>query len=268
MSLPFAKKSLGQHWLTDANALDAMCQAGEVNESDTVLEIGPGIGTLTQLLVRKADKVFAVEFDKSMVTQLEGIYAKLPEYKDKIEIIHSDILKFDLTMLPPDYKVVANIPYYLTSVLLRTLLESQNPPKIIALLVQKEVAERVAAKSGGMSLLSVSVQFYSEVELHQVVPARLFTPPPKVDSRILKLKYRDKPLFDDVDTKVFFHLVKAGFAARRKTLLNSLSGGLRAGKGEVTDMLEAANITPTTRPQELSLDDWHRLYLAWRRAKN
>lgn len=265
MSLPFAKKSLGQHWLTDANTLDAICEAGEVNENDTVLEIGSGIGTLTQLLARKAGKVVAVEFDKSMVTQLEGIYDKLPEYKQKIDIIHSDILKFDLTMLPPDYKVVANIPYYLTSNLLRTLLESQNPPAIIALLVQKEVAERVAARPGQMSLLSVSVQFYCEVGLGQIVPARLFTPPPKVDSRIIKLKYRNHSLYD-VDTKKFFRLVKAGFAARRKTLLNSLSGGLRAEKGEVTAMLEAAQIPPTVRPQELSLDNWHSLYQAWQKS--
>lgn len=263
MSLPFAKKSLGQHWLTDANALDYMCKAGEVKEGDTVLEIGPGIGTLTQLLVRKAEKVVAVEFDKSMVTQLEGIYDKLPEQRDKIEIVHSDILKFDLTILPPDYKVVANIPYYLTSNLLRTLLESQNPPKVIALLVQKEVAERVAAGPGGMSLLSVSVQYYCEVELGQIVPARLFTPPPKVDSQILKLTYREEPLFKDIDTKTFFRLVRAGFAARRKTLLNSLSGGLRTGKSEINSLLETARISPSTRPQELSLDDWYRLYRAW-----
>jgi 16S rRNA (adenine1518-N6/adenine1519-N6)-dimethyltransferase len=155
--------------------------------------------------------------------------------------------------------VVANIPYYLTSNLIRVLSESINPPAEVALLVQKEVAERVAAKPGDMSVLSVTAQFYWEVTLGQVVPARLFTPPPKVDSQILILKRRPKPLFE-VDTKGLFRLVKAGFNNRRKTLLNSLSGGLQKPKDEISTMLESAGIKPTARPQELSLEQWYELY--------
>jgi 16S rRNA (adenine1518-N6/adenine1519-N6)-dimethyltransferase len=254
--MPYAKKSLGQHWLTDKASLEAMCQAAEVGPYDTVLEIGPGIGTLTEVLVRRAGEVIAVEFDQRLVEALpERVVA------DNLRVVHQDILRFDLTSLPPDYKVVANIPYYLTSNLLRTLCESANPPQTIALLVQKEVAERVVAGPGNMSLLSVSVQFYCEASLGPIVPANLFTPPPKVDSQILRLRYRQRPLFE-VDTKAFFRVVRAGFSARRKTVLNSLSGGLRLSKEVVRTVLERAGIDANTRPQALSLNDWHKLYNA------
>lgn len=255
--LPFAKKSLGQHWLNDQFALAAMCNAASVTSEDTVLEIGPGLGTLTELLVKQAKHVVAVEFDGKLASELLG---RVPA--DNLTVTSQDILKFDLTTLPSDYKVVANIPYYLTSKLLRVLSESTNPPALVALLVQKEVAERVAAKPGDMSLLSVSVQWYFETELKEVVPARLFTPPPKVDSQIICLKRREQPLFTGVDTKLFFQIVKAGYSARRKTILNSLSGGLRLPKDRAGDLLERANLSPTARPQELSLEDWHELYKA------
>lgn len=252
--LPFAKKSLGQHWLTDFMSLSAMCDAVSVADSDTVLEIGPGVGTLTELLVERADKVIAVEFDQELAKELPR---RVPE--SNLHVVHQDILKFNLTELPAGYKVVANIPYYLTSNLIRVLSESSNPPAEVALLVQKEVAERVAAKPGDMSVLSVTAQFYWEVTVGLLVPARLFTPPPKVDSQILILKRRPKPLFD-VDTKELFRLVKAGYNNRRKTLLNSLSGGLQKSKDEIATMLESAGIKPTARPQELSLEQWHELY--------
>jgi 16S rRNA (adenine1518-N6/adenine1519-N6)-dimethyltransferase len=253
--LPHAKKSLGQHWLSDDATLQAMCDAAEVSAADTVLEIGPGVGTLTQKLVEKAREVVAVEFD-------ERLAAALPRHvpSPNLQVVHDDILRFNLTTLPAGYKVCANIPYYLTSNLLRTLSESANPPKIIALLVQKEVAQRVAAKPGDMSLLSVTTQWYYAPELRQVVPANLFTPPPKVDSQILKLRRREEPPFKNVDTKRLFQIVKAGFSQRRKTLLNSLSAGLRLDKPTITKILQAANLDPTMRPQELSLSDWHTLY--------
>ena len=255
--LPSAKKSLGQHWLTDIDSLAAMCDAVQVQSDDTVLEIGPGLGTLTELLVERADKVIAVEFDEKLAKELP---LRVPECN--LTVVQQDILRFDLTSLPKNYKLVANIPYYLTSNLIRTISESSNHPIDAAILIQKEVAERVAAKPGAMSLLSVTAQFYWEASLGIVMPARLFTPPPKVDSQILILKRRNQQLFTDVDAHQFFRLVKAGFNNRRKTLLNSLSGGLQLDKPATSKLLEVAGIKPTARPQELSLQEWYKLYKA------
>jgi 16S rRNA (adenine1518-N6/adenine1519-N6)-dimethyltransferase len=249
------KKSLGQHWLHDAEALNAICDEADVNANDTVLEIGPGLGTLTSLLTKRAKAVVAVEFDKELARSLPGQVTA-----SNLSTVHQDILRFDLTTLPPGYKVVANIPYYLTSNLIRNLSESVNPPSVAVLLVQKEVAQRVAAEPGGMSLLSVSAQFYWEASVGRVVAAELFTPPPKVDSQILILKKRLQPLFPGVDIQSFFRLVKAGFASRRKTLLNSLSGGLRISKDEAGELLKSADILPNLRAQSLSLPQWHKLY--------
>lgn len=237
-----------------------MCDAAEIDKHDTVLEIGPGLGTLTELLTRRAKSVVAVEFDQALAEALPG------RVKAENLVTHQqDILTFDLTALPKGYKVVANIPYYLTSNLIRVISESINSPSIAALLVQKEVAERVAAEPGDMSLLSVSAQFYWEVSTGQVVPAELFTPPPKVDSQILILKKRAEPLFPGADIQTFFRVVKAGFASRRKTLLNSLSAGLRINKLEANRLMTEAGIDPGLRPQTLSLAEWHSLYLAARR---
>jgi len=257
-NIPYTKKSLGQHWLHDEASLEAIIAAADVQPGDTVLEVGPGPGTLTEKLVAVADKVVAVEFDQDLARDLP---ARVPA--DNLTVVSQDILSFDLTSLPPQYKVVANIPYYLTSNLLRVMCESPNPFSKASILIQKEVAERVCAKPGSMSMLSVSVQFYCEARLDVLVPAELFTPPPKVDSQVLALTFRDKPLFD-VDTKLFFRIVKAGFAQRRKTLLNSLSGGLHLSREETTALLEAAHIAPVTRAQSLSLDQWHELYLAYK----
>lgn len=253
--LPYAKKSLGQHWLTDEASLQAMCEAAGVVNTDTILEVGPGLGTLTELLVAQAQHVIAVEFDEQLAKDLNG---RVPA--DNLKVFQHDILKFDLTKLTPGYKVVANIPYYLTSNLIRVLSESINPPSVAVLLVQREVAHRVAAQPGGMSLLSVTAQFYWEVTLAREVPAKLFTPPPKVDSQILVLHRRTKPLFPDVEPKDFFRLVKAGFAQRRKTLLNSLSAGLHLDRGAASELLEKAAITSSARAQTLSLQQWHQLH--------
>ena len=251
---PWAKKSLGQHWLHDDASLDAMVDTAEVSSEDTVLEIGPGPGALTSKLVGRAKQVIAVEFDADLARDLPN---RVPA--PNLQVLQQDILKFDLTSLPPGYKVSANIPYYLTSNLLRVMCESSNPFSVAALLIQKEVAERVCAKPGEMSLLSVSVQFYCEASLGKLVPAKLFTPPPKVDSQILKLVYRQEPLFPDVDRRLFFRIVKAGFSQRRKTILNSLSAGLQLSREETTELLEAADIPPTARAQNLTLDDWYAL---------
>jgi 16S rRNA (adenine1518-N6/adenine1519-N6)-dimethyltransferase len=255
MSMPPTNKSLGQHWLQDQSSLDAMVAAADIGAADTVLEIGPGTGTLTQKLVAQAAQVVAVEFDEALARDLPRRVKA-----DNLHVVRQDILRFDLTSLPAGYKVVANIPYYLTSKLLRELCESTNHFSLAAILIQKEVAERVAARPGGLSLLSVSVQFYCHVGLGPIIPAYLFEPAPKVDSQILMLEYRATPLFPDVDPKQFFQLVKAGFAQRRKTLVNSLSGGLQLDRAATTALLEAAQIEPTTRAQALTLDDWYRLY--------
>lgn len=254
-TLPFAKKSLGQHWLSDHDALQAMCDAAEVGLEDSVLEIGPGPGTLTKLLTDAAAEVVAVEFDERLAKALP---ARVPA--SNLRVVQQDILRFDLTSMPPGYKVVANIPYYLTSNLVRVLSESANPPERAVILVQKEVAERVCAAPGAMSLLSVTAQYYWHTTLARVVPAELFSPPPKVDSQILVLTRRPEPLFDDVDPRKFFRLVKAGFGERRKTLRNSLSGGLHMSKDEIEHLLAQAGIDPGLRAQNLTLPHWHAVY--------
>jgi 16S rRNA (adenine1518-N6/adenine1519-N6)-dimethyltransferase len=252
-SLP--KKSLGQHWLHDERSLQAMCRAARVESTDVVLEIGPGLGTLTQLLTEQAKEVVAVEFDHNLALALP---ARVPA--QNLRVTESDILRFDFGSLPPDYKIVANIPYYLTSNLVRVISETPNRAQAVALLVQKEVAERTAAKPGDMSILSVSAQYYWQVSLHEVVPAKLFTPPPKVDSQIVSLTRRDAPLFRGVDEAVFFRLVKAGFSQKRKTVLNSLGGGLAIGREATAQLLDRAGINPGRRAQTLSLEEWYRLY--------
>jgi len=249
------KKSLGQHWLKDEATLEAICEAANLKKNDIVLEVGPGLGDLTRQLVKQAGEVIAVELDEKLAKILAA------EVKaDNLEITQANILEYDLTQLPADYKVVANIPYYLTSHLLRTLSESTNPPISITLLVQREVAERVAAGPGQMSLLAVSVQFYYLPKLGPIVAAELFQPPPSVDSRVLILKRRPKPLFGDLDSKRFFRLVKAGFAGRRKKLRGSIAAGLRITKDQADQLLAAAGLNPDQRAQELSLQDWHNLY--------
>lgn len=253
--LPSTKKSLGQHWLTDPASLAAICAAAQLTAGDTVVEIGPGTGTLTQLLTKRAGQVIAVELDETLARDLPQ---RVPA--GNLQVVRQDILRFDFTELTPGYKVVANIPYYLTSNLIRVLSESTNPPERAVLLVQQEVAERVAAGPGDMSLLAVTAQFYWEVSLGPVVEARLFTPPPKVDSQVLVLHRRQPVLFPGVDTKQFFRIVRAGFSQRRKTLLNSLSAGLQLSRGQTAALLNRSGIAATTRAQALSLDQWYALY--------
>ena len=252
---PYAKVSIGQHWLDDDKSLEAMCDGAEITKGDHVLEIGPGHGSLTKKLIDRGASVTAVELDKDLTYELKGKFSG-----ENFRLYLGNILQFDFNSLPPGYKVVANIPYYLTSNILRILCESPNPFSMAAILVQKEVAERVAAMPGDMSLLSVSVQFYCNTGLGPKVPAKLFSPPPKVDSEILLLQHTG-PKFVDINKTQFFQLVKAGFSERRKKLTNSLSGGYNISKKDAKHILETAGINPHKRAQELTLTDWHNLYL-------
>lgn len=247
-------KSLGQHWLRDRSVLEHIADLAEVDARDTVLEIGPGLGTLTSELLRRAEKVLAVEFDEALARKLP---AQFPG--KNLEVINHDILTFDLSQLPAGYKVAANVPYYITSKIVQHLMTAGNKPSIAVLLVQKEVAERLAARPGDMSILAISAQLYADVYLGDVVPAELFTPPPKVDSQVVVLRTRDQPLFTDVTEREYFRLVKAGFSAKRKKLRSSLSGGLGISKDQASALLVAAGIDPDKRAEDLTLDDWYRL---------
>jgi 16S rRNA (adenine1518-N6/adenine1519-N6)-dimethyltransferase len=250
------KKSLGQHWLRDREVLKHIADCAEIQPTDTVLEIGPGLGTLTSELLRRAEKVTAVEFDANLARKLPGQFPG-----KNLEVINGDILDFDLSGLPAGYKVVANVPYYITSKIVQTLMTAENKPSIAVLLVQKEVAERLAAQPGDMSILAISAQVYAEVSLGDVVGAELFTPPPKVDSQVVILKTRSQPLIVDSNESNFFKIVKAGFSAKRKKLRSSLSGGLGISKADAEKMLTSASISPDSRAEELAIDDWLRLLL-------
>lgn len=248
------KKELGQHWLHDRAVLQHIADCAELTDKDTVLEIGPGLGTLTSVLLANAERVIAVEFDKDLARKLP---AQFPG--KNLTVQQSDILSFDLTTLPTNYKVVANVPYYITSKIIQTLSETTNPPSLSVLLVQKEVAERLAARAGDMSLLAISAQVFHEVTLGDIVPAELFTPPPKVDSRVVILRRRAAPLISHQEEKAFFRLVRAGFSERRKKLRSSLAGGLGLEKSVIDELLIAAQLSSEARAQELSIGDWKRL---------
>lgn len=246
--------SLGQHWLKDRLTLEAIADCAEIWQTDTVLEIGPGLGTLTSVLLQRAKEVIAVEFDAELARKLP---AQFPG--KRLTVHQQDILRFDLGQLPAGYKVVANVPYYITSKIVQLLLEATNPPSVAVLLVQKEVAERLAARPGDMSVLSVAAQVYAEVGLGPVVPAEYFTPPPKVGSQVVILRRYDEPLFDAVAPAHFFRVVKAGFGERRKKLRSSLAGGLALDKSAIDELLRQCGLAADVRAQELSLQDWVKL---------
>ncbi len=247
------KKSLGQHWLKDRSTLEHIADCAAIAPEDTILEIGPGLGTLTSELLRRAKKVVAVEFDEELARKLPGQFPG-----KNLEVINHDILSFDVSTLPKQYKVVANVPYYITSKIVQLLMTVQNKPAVAVLLVQKEVAQRLAARPGDMSILAVSAQIYAEVTLGDIVPAKLFTPPPKVDSQVVVLKTRPHPLYEG-DEKAFFRIVKAGFSAKRKKLRSSLSGGLGISKQEAENLLQAAKISPDSRAEDLTIAEWNML---------
>ena len=247
-------KSLGQHWLHDRGILEAIAEAADIEPHDTVLEIGPGLGTLTSELLRRADSVTAVEFDADLARKLPGQFPG-----KNLSVINEDILQFALDELPSGYKVVANVPYYITSKIVERLMTAKNKPSVAVLLVQKEVAERIAAKPGDMSILAVSAQIFAEASLGVLVPKEYFTPPPKVDSQVVILKIRDTPLVPDEDERALFRVVKAGFSAKRKKLRSSISAGLAISKLAAEELLRHANIDPDSRAEDLSIDDWLRL---------
>ena len=253
------KKSLGQHWLKDPEILADIAEAAELTCDDVVLEIGPGLGTLTSRLLARANSVTAVEFDTDLARKLPGQFPG-----KKLTVVNQDILQFDLNQLPKNYKVVANVPYYITSKIVEKLRTAENKPSVAVLLVQKEVAERIAAEAGNMSILSVSVQIFAEAELDIEVPRQFFTPPPKVDSQVVVLRTRNNPLITPEDQRDFFRIVKAGFSAKRKKLRSSLSGGLGIDKSAVEELLKNAGISPDARAEDLAIEDWKRLLKKWR----
>ena len=253
------KKSLGQHWLKDPEILADIAEAAELTCDDVVLEIGPGLGTLTSRLLARANSVTAVEFDTDLARKLPGQFPG-----KKLTVVNQDILQFDLNQLPKNYKVVANVPYYITSKIVEKLMTAENKPSVAVLLVQKEVAERIAEEAGNMSILSGSVQIFAEAELDIEVPRQFFTPPPKVDSQVVVLRTRNNPLITPEDQRDFFRIVKAGFSAKRKKLRSSLSGGLGIDKSAVEELLKNAGISPDARAEDLAIEDWKRLLKKWR----
>jgi 16S rRNA (adenine1518-N6/adenine1519-N6)-dimethyltransferase len=249
-----ARKGLGQHFLIDGEVLKRITSAAELAPSDVVVEVGPGLGVLTRELAQKAGRVIAIELDDRLAAALKQTLASF----DNVNIINEDVLKIEPQNLATGYKLVANLPYYITSPVLRHFLEASARPKLMILMVQKEVAETIAAEPGKMSLLSVSVQFYGEARIISPVPAECFYPAPKVDSAIVRIDPSPQPRVA-VDETGFFEIVRAGFTAPRKQLLNSLAQGLGVSKSEVLPLLERAGIVPQRRAETLSLEEWARL---------
>ncbi len=251
-----AKKSLGQHWLNDGAILQSIVDCADISKGDSVLEIGPGHGTLTEKLAETGAEITALEFDQDLIGLLKVKFANTSQVK----VREGDIRTFNFDSLPKGYKIVANIPYYLTSHLIRSISETSNPPVLAVLLIQKEVAERLCALPGQLSILGLTAQYYFDCKPSILVPARFFTPPPKVDSQVVQLSRKKNLKFKKSDEEEFFRLIKAGFSEKRKTLRNSLSGGLGISKDEVVEMLEKADIDEGLRAQALSLEDWYKLY--------
>ncbi|MEP7136991.1 MAG: 16S rRNA (adenine(1518)-N(6)/adenine(1519)-N(6))-dimethyltransferase RsmA [Chloroflexota bacterium] len=252
-----ADKSLGQNFLQDPFALAAIASAAEIQPTDTVLEIGPGLGSLTRYLAASAKQVIAVELDYDLLIPLKAVLAP---YKN-VRVVHGDILKLSPQELvaEKDYIVAANIPYYITSAVIRHLLESDPKPRRIVLTVQKEVAERICAKPGDMSLLALSVQVYGNPRIAARIPANAFFPEPKVDSAVLSVDIYPSPLIKLELLESFFKLIKAGFSQKRKTLRNSLSSGLHVSTAISEELLKKADIDPMRRAETLSIEEWQTL---------
>ncbi len=257
-----ANKKLGQNFLQDPFALDAIASAAEIKPTDTVLEIGPGLESLTRYLAELAQQVVAVEIDRDMIPALKGITAAY----DNINIIHGDILKLSPETLiqEPDYLVVANIPYYITSAIIRHLLENDLKPRRIVLTVQKEVATRICAEPGDMSLLALSVQIYGKPRIASRIPAGAFFPAPKVDSAVLCVDIYPSPKIEPDLLSTFFKLIKAGFSQKRKTLRNSLSAGLHLPTTETEELLKKTAIDPMRRAETLSIEEWSTLAVEYK----
>ena len=271
-----ARKGLGQHFLIDGEVLGLITSAAELTPADVIMEVGPGLGILTQELARQAGWVVAIELDSKLAAILKQTLASF----DNVTIINEDILGIDPAALlneqktrfpraintPFSYKVVANLPYYITSAVLRHFLEASLKPQIMVVMVQKEVAEAIVAEPGQMSLLSISVQFYGEPRIISYVPAQSFYPEPEVDSAILRVDLYPQPAVAVTDETSFFELVRAGFTASRKQICNSLAQGLGLSKAEVLSLLGKASIVPQRRAETLTLGEWAQLWQVFTRV--
>jgi 16S rRNA (adenine1518-N6/adenine1519-N6)-dimethyltransferase len=264
------QRGLAQNFLADPAHLAKIVAAAELNPQDIVLEIGPGPGTLTQRLAQSAGHIIAVELDPNMVNLLKNELGHLPN----LTIIQADILQTPINSLftnyqllispspnlqPPPYKVVANLPYYITSAVLRHLLEATPRPDRLVITVQKEVAQRIVAKPGDMSILAVSVQFYGRPTIVHHIPAGAFYPPPKVDSAVVRIDTYTHPPIPVEDVEYFFRVIKAGFGQKRKQLKNTLAAGLQRPMPTIVTAMTQAGIDPTRRAQTLSLVEWGQL---------
>jgi 16S rRNA (adenine1518-N6/adenine1519-N6)-dimethyltransferase len=258
-----AKKSLGQNFLKDETVLRRIVESANLTQDDVAIEIGPGKGALTELLAERCKKVIAIELDERLIAPLQTKFVG----NDNIEIIHGDILQINLPDLVENqklesagYKVIANIPYYITAPIVRLLLETKYPPQEMILMVQKEVAERIVAQPGDMSILAISVQYYAKAEYLLTVPKESFEPVPKVESAVIRITRNNKQeTINKKNADNFFRIVRAGFSAKRKTLENNLSNGLQLDKQGVEEKLLSLGFSKNTRAQELGVDDWKRL---------
>lgn len=257
-------KSLGQNFLIDGNIIEKICDGAHINENDGIIEIGPGIGTLTQQLCERAGKVISIELDKNLLPILDET---LGDYNN-VEVIHGDVLKIDLHQIIKEklqgknIKVVANLPYYITTPIIMKLLEEKLDIDKIVVMIQKEVAERMHAVPGNKDYgaLSVAVQYYSNPEIIVNVPKNVFMPKPNVDSAVIMLDINKDPKVEVSNTKIFFDVVKAAFGKRRKTLLNALSSGnLKVNKEEIQDILNRCDIHSQRRGETLSIDEFAKL---------
>lgn len=251
------RKSLGQNFLVEQTALERIAAAAKLEKTDPVLEIGAGLGSLTRVLAINAAHVTAVEIDPHLIPILTEVLQPFPN----VRLIHGDIMQLlpEEIMGAEDYVVVANIPYYITSALLRRLLESKRPPKRMILTVQKEVAARINAKDGKMSLLSLSVQVFGSVQIAFHIPAGCFYPVPTIDSSVLVVELYEQPLIPIDQLDGFFKLIHAGFSQKRKMLRNTLASGLSISPDQALKLLQDANIDPQRRAESLTLEEWKQL---------
>lgn len=260
------KKRLGQHFLIDEAVLERILSAAELSPGDIVVEIGPGLGILTEGLAKRGARVIAVELDSKLVALLKKRLATFPDVKviraDILKVTPRQLLQNNLTAseLARGYKVIANLPYYITSPVLRHFLEAQLRPSEMVVMVQKEVGEAIAAIPGKMSLLSVKTQFYSKPVIISYVPAASFYPPPKVESVILRLDVYSQPPIEVSDVAGFFDIVMHGFSSPRKQLRNSLAHSLEMPPSQVASLLEKAGIEGKRRAETLSLEEWRELW--------
>ena len=263
------KKRLGQHFLVDEAVLEHILSAAKLDPGDIVVEVGAGLGILTDVLAKQGARVIAVELDYKLVALLKKRLAAFP----KVKIVHADILKItpqrllqnnlSASELARGYKVIANLPYYITSPVLHHFLEAQPRPSEMVVMVQKEVGEAIAAAPGKMSLISVKTQFYSKPAIISYVPAASFYPPPKVKSVILHLDVYSQPPIEVSDVAGFFDIVMHGFSSPRKQLRNSLAHSLQIPTSLVTSLLKQAGIDAKRRAETLSLEEWRELWLTF-----